>query len=288
MKIILSILIFYFFSINTAAQRLHVGVAGGLANYNGDLLEKLYVNKQTNGFIGVSLHYELQDQILLRAGFSFARVNGRDKYNSDPFLQSRNLHFETAISEFSLVGEYYLFNLYEKKYSPYAFAGLALFHFNPYTFDAAQQKTFLKPLSTEGQGIYTNRKSYSLLQPAIPFGGGLKFSITENIRLGIELGMRKIFTDYLDDVSTTYADFNDLLQAKGSLATDLAYREDEYPGGSLIYPAKDTQRGSDKQKDIYYFTGINLTIRLGSGSGGGGSFNISGKKSKLGCPSVPL
>lgn len=276
-------MIFLFFTLNASSQRVFVGAAGGLSNYNGDLLEKYYVGKQTNGFIGATVHYELSDQILLRAGFNFARINGSDKYNSEPSLKSRNLHFESVITEFSIAAEYYVFNLYEKRYSPYFFAGLGLFHFNPYTFDSNLQKTFLKPLSTEGQGIYPNRKPYSLLQMAIPFGGGFKYAISENVRVGIEFGLRKIFTDYLDDVSTTYADYNDLLQAKGSLATDLAYREDEYPGGNPIYPAKDTQRGSSKQKDNYYFTGINLSIRLGGG--GGGSFRFSGKN-KLGCPSV--
>ncbi len=286
MKILPSILTFFFLSLNTKAQDIHVGVAGGLANYNGDLLEKYYVGKQTNGFIGVTVHYELFDQILLRAGISFARINGNDIYNTKPNLKQRNLHFESAITEFSVAGEYYLFNLFEKRYSPYVFAGLGLFHFNPYTFDASKQKTFLKPLSTEGQGIYPDKKTYSLLQPAIPMGGGIKFAISENLRIGFEIGLRKIFTDYLDDVSTSYADYNDLLSAKGSLATDLAYREDEYPGGNPTYPSKGTQRGSAKQKDNYYFTGLNLSFRLGGGSGGG-PIRFSGKH-KFGCPSVPF
>lgn len=285
MKIFFPILLIIFSSINSPAQRVFVGIAGGLANYNGDLLEKLYVNKQTNGFIGVTVHYELQDQILLRGAFNFARVNGRDIYNSDPVLQRRNLHFESAISELSVAGEYYLFNLYEKRFSPYGFAGLAIYRFNPYTLDAANNKIYLKPLSTEGQGIYPDKKPYSLLQAAIPFGGGFKFAITENIRVGMEIGLRKLFTDYLDDVSTSYADYNDLLAAKGQLAVDVAYKEDEYPGGNPSYPAKDTQRGSDKQKDVYYFTGLNLSIRLGTGSGGGGSYRSSGKN-KFGCPTV--
>ncbi len=270
------------------AQRFQVGIAGGLANYNGDLLEKLYVGKQTNGFIGVTVHYELFDQLLLRGAFNFARVNGSDRYNTKTVLKLRNLHFESAISEFSIVAEFYLFNLNEKRFSPYAFAGLALFHFNPYTYDTINRKIFLNPLSTEGQGIYANKKPYSLLQPAIPFGGGIKFAVNENLRIGFEFGFRKIFTDYLDDVSTSYADFNDLLIAKGPVATELAYRGDEITGGNPVYPTKDTQRGSAAQKDTYYFTGLNISFRIGNGNGGGGAYRISGKKNKLGCPSVPL
>ncbi|HET9432532.1 MAG TPA: DUF6089 family protein, partial [Chitinophagaceae bacterium] len=254
MKTLLSLI----FSLNLLflhAQRVHIGVAGGLANYNGDLLEKLYAKKITNGFIGLTVHYELQDQILLRGSYNFARVNGSDIYSEKPELVLRNLSFESPISEFSVVGEYYLFNLYERRFSPYGFIGLGVFHFNPYSYDSTGRKVFLKPLSTEGQGIYPNKKEYSLWQPTIPFGGGVKFAITENLRIGLEIGLRKLFTDYLDDVSTSYPDFNDLLAARGQTAVDFAYRGDEVPGGDPVFPTKETQRGGAEQKDIYYFTG---------------------------------
>jgi hypothetical protein len=285
LKTYFTFLLFLFSITDNYAQQVHVGIAGGLANYNGDLLDKLYPQKITNGFIGFTVHYELNDQLLIRSAYSFARVNGSDTYSEKQNLQLRNLQFESAISEFSFVGEYHFFNLYEKRFTPYVFAGLALFHFDPYTRDSTGKKYFLKPLSTEGQGIYSNKKEYSLWQPAIPFGGGIKFAISENIRLGIEFGFRKIFTDYLDDVSTTYPDFNDLLAAKGQTAVDFSYRGDEVPGGSPTFPTKETQRGSSSQKDVYYFTGLNLTFRPSFGGGGNRGF---GKKGKFGCPTVPL
>lgn len=285
MKTLLSVCVFLFCFFGSSAQRVHVGIAGGMANYSGDLPDKFYIDQQTKGFFGATIHYELFDQLLLRAGISFAKVSGNDKFASKPSLQQRNLSFESSISEFSAVGEFYLFNINEEKLSPYAFAGLALFHFNPYTYDAASRQVFLKPLSTEGQGIYPNKKPYSLLQSAIPFGGGLKVAVSENLRIGIEIGFRKLFTDYLDDVSTSYADYNDLLAAKGPVAVELAYRTDELQGGNPAYPTKDTQRGSSAQKDMYYFTGLNLSYRLGNGMGK--SYKFSGKKSKYGCPSVP-
>ena len=271
------------------AQRVHIGVAGGLANYNGDLLEKLYAKKITNGFIGLTVHYELQDQILIRGAYNFARVNGSDIYSEKPYLVLRNLSFESAVSEFSLVGEYYLFNLYERRFSPYGFIGLGVFHFDPYSYDSTGRKVFLKPLSTEGQGIYPNKKEYSLWQPTIPIGAGVKFAITENLRIGIEIGVRKLFTDYLDDVSTSYPDFNDLLAARGQTAVDFSYRGDEVPGGDAVFPTKETQRGGAGQKDIYYFTGLNISFRPSFGGGGaGGSSRGFGKKGKFGCPNNPL
>ena len=265
---------------------MHVGVAGGFANYNGDLLDKLYPKKLTNGHIGVSVHYELSDQLLLRGTYNFARIDGSDVVSDKEELRLRNLRFESAISEFFIGGEYHLFNLYEKRYTPYIFAGLAVFHFDPYTLDSTNRKYFLKPLSTEGQGIYPAKKEYSLMQPAIPFGGGIKFAITENLRIGIEFGFRKTFTDYIDDVSTSYPDFTDLLAARGQTAVDFSYRSNEIPGGSATFPTKDTQRGSAANKDIYYFTGLNLTFKPSFGNGGGG--RGFGKRSRFGCPTVPL
>jgi len=262
-----------------SAQGIHIGVFGGLSAYNGDLTEKIFPKKVTNGAIGITGNYELTDQILLRAGFTYSIVGGADRFNKDTVLINRNLAFETTILEFSAVGEYYFFNLYNQRYSPYIFGGLAVFHFNPYAYDGTGQKVFLKPLSTEGQGIlgYPDRKPYSLTQLAIPFGGGIKFVLTDNIRVGLEVGFRKLFTDYLDDVSKTYIDVNDLLAAKGQQAVDMSYRGDEV-NGSPFYPAKNTQRGGAKVKDYYYFAGIHLTYKLGGGGMG------SGRKNKTGCP----
>jgi hypothetical protein len=139
---------------------------------------------------------------------------------------------------------------------------------------------------------YPDRKPYSLTQPAIPFGGGIKYAINDNLRLGLELGFRKLFTDYLDDVSTTYVNPADLLAAKGQLAVDMSYRGDELPGGNPNYPAKGSQRGGAKKQDWYYFFGLHLTYRLGSGDNtnrsgvfGGGNYK-GGKKKGYGCPAV--
>ena len=175
--------------------------------------------------------------------------------------------------------EYALLNPYEHSLAPYLFAGISNFSFNPSTKDTSGRKVFLQPLSTEGQGFYQGRKKYKLNQYSIPFGGGVKFSFSENVRLAIEVGLRKTNTDYLDDVSTTYIDQNILLLNRGQQAVDLAFRGDELKTG-LSYPADATQRGG-KSKDWYYFSGITLSIRL-NGNGNGGT--SSGGKSKTGCP----
>ena len=272
------------------SQKVHIGVFGGVSAYQGDLTDKVFPKKVTNGVIGLSVNYELTDQLMIRSGFNYSIVGGADRFSEDDSLRARNLAFETKLTEFNVLGEYYFFNLNDQKFSPYLFAGFAIYHFSPYAYDVNKEKVFLKPLSTEGEGLsqYPDRKPYALTQPAIPFGGGVKYAFTDNLRLGLELGMRKLFTDYFDDVSTTYVDPNDLLAAKGQLAVDMSYRADELPGGNPVYPSKGAQRGGANHKDWYYFFGLHLTYRLG-GEGGGGSYFNSGKKNKrYGCPHVPL
>ena len=266
-----------------------MGAFIGGSNYLGDLNDKLF--KKTKPAIGLSLNYEVSDRFLVRSGFTFGKLEGGDQFSGSEFLkQNRNLRFKSSLTEFSLIGELTVFNLYNIRWSPYAFAGIAVFYFNPYVQDSGT-KTFLQPLSTEGQGLPSNNQSpYKLTQFAIPFGGGVKFNLDDNIRLGLEVGLRRLFTDYLDDVSGFYADETELFNAKGPTAVRLSYRGDEVPGEASGYPdngyaAKGAERGNPKTKDWYYFTGLHLTFRLG---GGYGKTSASGSGKKYGCPTVPM
>ena len=285
---------FMFIGLSVFSQNIHVGIFGGLAAYSGDLTNKIFPKKVTNGAIGVTVNYELTPQFMIRGGFMYTVVGGADRNNDNDSLRARNLSFETHITEFSAIGEYYFFNIEDKKFSPYVFGGLAVFHFNPYAYAGTTDKIFLKPLSTEGEGLsgYPDRKPYKLTQLALPFGAGIKYAFNDRVRLGLELGLCKLFTDYLDDVSTTYVDPADLLAARGQTAVDMSYRGDELPGGNPNYPAKGAQRGGEKHKDSYYTLGLHLTYRLGTGDNsnrsgvfGGGNF-FGGRKKGYGCPSV--
>jgi hypothetical protein len=157
--------------------------------------------------------------------------------------------------------EYNFFDLRSHKVTPYIFGGIAVYHFNPYAYDSTGRKVYLHPLSTEGEGLpqYPNSHPYALTQLAIPFGGGIKFRISDQVVLAYEIGERKLFTDYLDDVSGRYVDQNILLAAKGPEAVEMAYRGAELKGGAS-YPPAGTVRGDPKRKDWYYFSGLRLII----------------------------
>jgi len=242
------------------AQYVHLTAFAGTTNYTGDLQDKKFTFNQAGAAFGVGVLYEFTEQLYFRGNITFGKINGDDKKAGKN--AGRNLSFSSPITDVHLGMEYELLNPYEKTVVPYVFTGLSFFHFNPSTTDNIGGVVHLQPLGTEGQGFYQGRTKYNLTQIAIPFGGGVKYSISEDVRISFEIGIRKTFTDYLDDVSTTYADKALLLANNGQRAVDLSYRGDEVIGGSSIYPAANTQRGSAKNKDWYYFTGLGVSFRL--------------------------
>ena len=253
----------------SSAQRWHLNLFGGFTNYQGDLQEKPLTFEQANGGFGAGLKYDLTPHFALRSGLMYGKTSADDKRNTNAVLMERNLNFESRILEGNLMLEYTLFDMEAKRFSPYAFAGVAVYHFNPYSYDTLGSKVYLRPLGTEGQGleIYPDRKPYKLTQMAIPFGGGLKLRVSDNVVIAYEIGLRKLSTDYLDDVSRTYVDENLLLATRGSQAVEMAYRGDELKNGNPAYPEAGAIRGGEKQKDWYYFQGININIGLNLGKG---------------------
>jgi opacity protein-like surface antigen len=251
--------------LTNAQTRLHGTLFGGFANYYGDLQDKPITLDQSSLAFGAGLKYDLTNHISLRTGFMYGRIGADDKKNK-PELQFRNLNFQSKVFEWNVLAEYTLFDLNDKKLSPFVFGGLAIFHFNPYTFDSLGNKHFLQPLSTEGQGLaeYPDRKPYKLTQFSIPLGVGVKLRVTENVVLGYEFGLRKTFLDHLDDLSTTYVDQTALLNARGPKAVELAYRAGELHNGDPTYPADGSKRGGEEFKDWYYFSGVSLSFAINS------------------------
>jgi hypothetical protein len=273
--------------ITFSQQRFHVTLFGGLSNYAGDLQDHRFTLQQSNFAFGAGIKYDITPNVAVRLAYNHGSVEGADKKSNDPLLQARNLSFISRINEGSLLFEYTPLNLEDHAISPFIFGGVAVFHFNPYAYDSSGNKVYLKPLSTEGQGVDPDRKPYNLTQFAIPVGVGVKFRINENTVLAYEVSARKTFTDYLDDVSSTYFDQATLAQARGQKAVEMAYRGNELKNGNPTYPDNGSIRGGSKYKDWYYFTGFTLYIGIGGGNGGGPfSRGSHGGRNQLGCPRV--
>jgi len=239
----------------------NVNVFGGFANYFGDLQSSPYTTAQAHLAGGIGLQYDLTGHISALTNITFGKVGASDEFSPKADLRARNLSFQTGIAEWNLLLEYNLLDLRSHKFTPYVFGGIAVYHFNPYASDSLGHKVYLRPLSTEGEGLpqYPTSKPYALTQLAIPFGGGIKFRISDKVVLAYEIGLRKLFTDYLDDVSSRYVDQNVLLAAKGPQAVEMAYRGNELEGGAP-YPHAGAPRGNPGHKDWYYFSGIRAII----------------------------
>ena len=241
-------------------QNLHITAFAGASNYQGDLQDKRFTFEQAGAAFGVGILYEISDNLYFRGNVTFGKINGDDKKTGKN--ASRNLSFSSPVTDIHLGMEYALLNPYERSLVPFVFTGLSVFHFNPSTIDHIGGVVHLQPLGTEGQGFFDGRTKYNLTQIALPFGAGVKYSISEDIKISLEVGLRKTFTDYLDDVSSTYVDAALLLGNNGQRAVDLSYRGDDLYGGSKTYPAVNSQRGSPESKDWYYFTGLGMSFRL--------------------------
>ena len=248
------------------AQRLHLNLFGGFSNYLGDLQEKSVTLEQSRRAFGAGLSYDINHHLALRGGIAWGKIGADDKLNSATDLQLRNLSFQSSVKEAHLLAEYSFFDLRYHKFTPYVFGGLALFHFNPFTYDTSGSKIMLQPLGTEGQGLsaYPDRKTYKLTQFALPVGAGIRMRLYDNITVSYELGLRRTFTDYLDDVSSTYVDQGSLAAANGATAVQMAYRGGELKNGNT-YPAEGAIRGNPKLKDWYYMHGITIGIGLNLG-----------------------
>lgn len=241
------------------AQRWEAEIMAGVSGYSGDLTEHFFSSKTVGPSAGFNLKYNFDNIILLRGGITWGQILANDKNNRQADLKCRNLNFRTDIVEGNLCVE---FNILEPEYFsvyPYLFAGVGIFHFNPYTYDKNGRRTYLQPLGTEGQGLpaYPDRKPYSLTQFCLPFGGGMKINLSERCDFVYEIAGRVLFTDYLDDVSKTYVGTQALMTSSRPKAAELAYRQTD-----ASYPNEGDIRGNSKVKDWYFISGLKLLIRL--------------------------
>jgi hypothetical protein len=89
-------------------------------------------------------------------------------------------------------------------------------------------------------------------------GGGIKWAVDRRWLIGLEYGFRKTFTDYIDDVSTTYYPNHEILANYGATAA-LAADPTE---GTWIGSASYQQRGDPTDNDSFMFLLITANYKL--------------------------
>jgi hypothetical protein len=184
-------------------------------------------------------------------------LSGSDQNTSvERNLWQRNLSFRSEIYELGGQVEYELVKIEKGFYrsAPYMFAGVAGFYFNPQA--ELDGRTYnLNTYRTEGV-------EYSLMQVAIPFGLGFKLALSDKGNVGFEMGWRKTFTDYLDDVSKSYPSNIRQLIETNSIGAMLSYRTPEIISDAPVV-TNGAGRGNPDKKDWYMFFGLTLAVNVG-------------------------
>lgn len=261
--VVFSILLIFATTLGNA-QNDEIGIFLGASYYTGDLNPYQHFNQNTNPALGIIYRKTSRERrYAFRLHGMYGKIEGYDHQSKNEFRFNRNLNFSSTILEAAAIMEvnfvkYELGNIKRDYISPFLFFGAAYFHHDPHGFSDGDWYE-LQPLGTEGQNTSANSDSYyKLNQFSIPLGIGLKMNISENIGLAFEFGVRKTFTDYLDDVSKKYVNPSTLEAESGPLTQYFADQSYQQIGDQNI----GVNRGNTTANDWYYFSGVSVTFIL--------------------------
>ena len=238
----------------------------------------------TRPTIHIGIRYQTSRYTAVKGNLFMGILKGGDNLTQETYRKNRNLQFRSPVIELSGQFEGYILredvgHIYKIRnasgmkrfnFRHYGFIGIGAFFFNP---QALYNGTWvnLQPLGTEGQNFTPGKKPYSRFNIAVPLGIGTKVGLDRKWSLGLEIGIRKTFTDYIDDVSTEYAD-NNLIQANAPAGSELmaGYLADPSLNLSCCYdPATEwnntapgLQRGDPTDKDSYMFAMITASYKV--------------------------
>ncbi len=256
-KALFILLFISLFGSSTVKGQMMTEIGGlvGQSYYLGDLNQTgHFPSSNTHLTWGVTIRQPLNARWAMKGTYFNGKLSGSDASSKNSANRNRNLSFETPINEFSFVFEFnflrYHSFIIRDHFSPYLFGGAGLGFINPRAELNGNQYD-LRELRTEGQS-----RPYSKGQFVIPFGLGTKFKFSHRVMFAIEYGIRKTFTDYIDDVSTAYPEDPTSIS---TTAQALSNRTIE-PDGRNIWG---TQRGNPNKNDFYTNATFTMTIRLG-------------------------
>jgi Outer membrane protein beta-barrel domain len=266
-------------------HRAEYTIGLGISNFLGELGGRNQIGSpfvwdlelsQTKPAVSLGYRYHIAEKQALRLNLTYGILAGNDNLTTEVFRHNRNLSFKTDLFELAIGYEIHLYkeelgHVYDlrgvkgtksSRMGLYLFVGGGGFYFNPKArVDNAWVE--LKPLGTEGQGLEGGAKEYSLLQPCLIGGVGLRKAFSKHWSVGAEVQYTKTFTDYIDDVSTRYYDPVALAANRGDLAAALANPAlDEPEAGGPYATSTRAQRGDETDLDAYLFFKIQFHYKL--------------------------
>ena len=258
MRYIKAVLIFVIslaLSTSVLAQRAEIGINAGGAGYLGDLNQNnpvkisgisagAFARINFNPYLGLGLHY------------TYGEIKGDDLKSSNDQFKERALNFNTSIHEVSLLANLNFFDIYsassKRKFTPYIFAGVGGFYFNPKaTYDNVKYTLSDYTTNAKKDGTPVTYKQYAI---SVPYGVGVKYKLTDYLTLFSEIGYRTTFTDFIDDVGDYYY-LNTMPGSTGASRYFPPYNASTT--ASIGVPG--TQRGDLRKRDTYMFVSIGIS-----------------------------
>jgi hypothetical protein len=248
-------------------QEGEIGLSVGSSQYFGDLNPNPRFNTP-NVAASAFVRKNLGGYVARRVAGTYTFLAYSDRYNTDnEFMYRRNLSFNTNVWEGTIQGDFnffkYLPGSEHHRFTPYITFGIGVFSYNPYTYYQGQ-KVYLRPLGTEGQGsaAYPDRKPYGSMAVCFPLGVGVKYSVSRMINIGFEVLYRFTTTDYIDDVSKTYApNAQPQYLPNGQPTLWYALEDRSYETGEPI-GIQGRQRGYSNQNDSYLTAQFTVSFNL--------------------------
>ncbi|MCX6251431.1 MAG: DUF6089 family protein [Bacteroidetes bacterium] len=242
--------LFSFSNLSYSQATLEVGPYGGISYYLGDLNPGKHFQFPQLAY-GAIIRYDFDYRWTVKLSGYRGKVKGQGA--SSTFLPGSGLAFTSPITDISGTVEFnfldYVTGSRREYFTPYIYAGIGVFWFNPQA-----NGQVLQTAGTEGQNVgYEGRKKYALTSVEIPFGLGVKYSLTQRMCVALFWEMHKTFTDYIDDVSKSYYLHGPAINpndANGVLSDPARTHE---PG---------MQRGNSGTKDWYSFSGVTVTYKF--------------------------
>ncbi len=243
----------------------------GGANQIGTFFAKDFEVAMTRPALMAGYRYRLNKSLSVRGNLHYGRIKGNDQLTVEPARSYRNIIVRTDIIELGAQMEYMFIkekagHRYQIKgvkgwknihLQTYLFGGVAGIFFNPQGPLNGRWYS-LQPLGTEGQGLAPGTKKYSRFSAVIPGGIGFRYGISRKYTIGLEAGMRKTFTDYLDDTHGLYYNNSEIVEARGAVAGHFADPSSgTYPGNT-----KEGEVRGLPRNDTYMFMMITLSQKL--------------------------
>ena len=193
----------------SAGMSQFFGDVGGYTQGENALGFKDFIINQTSYNVNGQLKYRIIERVTARVSFTYGSLHASDEKGSN---EGRGYEATTSIFEPALMAEYYI-----KKSQ----------NMNSYLYQRGRKSRFGNFLSTMdvyaftgfGGLSYNVTPNEALLERGLPTSGftaiipvgvGVNISMSRDYNLGLELGGRYAFSDYLDGYTSQYSKSNDV------------------------------------------------------------------------------